>query len=122
MVRDTTVDLGDLSLHGLVAGPLDGPSVLSLHGWPQSSHAFKPVMELLSEKYRVAAIDLPRVGKSAGQPGTADKNTLAGYAEKAIHVLGLRDVALVGNDGSGQIVYAYLREFAGTIKWENDCP
>lgn len=113
---DITIDLGQISLHMVVAGREDAPCLLFLHGWPQTSRAFGPVMAELEDTFRVAAIDLPGVGGSVGQPRGADKRTLARYVKAAISAAGLERVTLVGHDIGGQIVYAYLREYPGTIE------
>ncbi|PWT92276.1 MAG: alpha/beta hydrolase [Proteobacteria bacterium] len=46
------------------AGPVDGPVVLLLHGFPTSSHMFRNLMPLLADKYRVIAPDYPGFGQS----------------------------------------------------------
>jgi pimeloyl-ACP methyl ester carboxylesterase len=115
-MRDSTLHLGDLSLHAVQAGQSHGPSLLFLHGWPQCSKAFEEVMEALADDFRVVAIDLPGVGRSVGSPSASDKQTLAGYIEAAIRSFSLTEVTLVGHDVGGQIAYAYLRRFPGTIE------
>jgi len=44
------------------AGPVDGPVVLLLHGFPTSSHMFRELIPRLATKYRVIAPDLPGFG------------------------------------------------------------
>src|SRR5260370_24032011 len=97
-MRARTIDLPDLSLHLVEAGPSQAPTVLFLHGWPQSSRAFAAVMAAMEGRYRVAALDLPGVGRSRGRPRGADKRTLAGYVEAAIEHADLGPVTLVGHD------------------------
>lgn len=46
------------------SGPLDGPVLLLLHGYPTSSHMFRQLIPILNEKYRVIAPDLPGFGFS----------------------------------------------------------
>jgi pimeloyl-ACP methyl ester carboxylesterase len=115
-MRESNIDLGNLTVHMIEAGPADGPSFLFIHGWPQSSHAFEPVMTELADSFRVAAIDLPGVGRSRGLPPGADKRTLARCVNEIIKATDLIDVTLTGHDVGGQIVYAYLRAFPETIK------
>jgi pimeloyl-ACP methyl ester carboxylesterase len=114
-MRESTVDLGDVSLHMLDAGKRGGRAILFLHGWPQNSLAFAPVMAALADEFHVVAIDLPGVGRSAGRPRAADKRTLASYVRALIKVIGLTNATLVGHDVGGQIVYAYLRDYSETI-------
>ena len=44
------------------AGPVDGPVVLLLHGFPTSSFMFRELIPRLADKYRVIAPDLPGFG------------------------------------------------------------
>jgi len=45
------------------AGPIDGPNILLLHGFPSSSHQFRNLIPLLATHgYRVTAPDLPGYG------------------------------------------------------------
>jgi pimeloyl-ACP methyl ester carboxylesterase len=97
-------------------GPETGRALLFLHGWPQTSDTFKPVMAALADRFHVAAIDLPGIGRSAGRPGAADKRSLARAVAAVIGAAGLSRVTLVGHDVGGQIVYAFLRECPGVIE------
>src|SRR3954469_17251792 len=115
-VQEMMIDLGEISLHMVSAGKESAPSLLFLHGWPQTSRAYAPLMAELQDSFRVAAVDLPGVGKSVGRPRGADKRALARYVEGAIRAAGLDRVTLVGHDVRGQIVYAYLRESPETIE------
>ena len=56
----TTVE--DVKIHYLSAGK--GPTILFIHGWPTSSYLYRHIIEKVSEKYQVVAIDLPGFGKS----------------------------------------------------------
>ncbi len=116
MLRETDIDLGDLSLRMIEMGPANAPAMLFLHGWPQCSHAFEAVMQAMSDEFRVAALDLPGIGRSRGAPVGADKRSLARYVDAAIEAAGLTDLTLVGHDIGGMIVYAYIRAFPGTIE------
>lgn len=50
------IDAGVLNIGYAEAGPVSGPVVMLLHGWPYDIHAFAEVMALLSAKgYRVLA-------------------------------------------------------------------
>jgi len=44
------------------AGPKDAPKILLLHGFPSSSHQYRNLIPLLSQKYHVLAPDLPGFG------------------------------------------------------------
>jgi pimeloyl-ACP methyl ester carboxylesterase len=46
------------------AGPVNGPALLLLHGFPTSSHMFRNLIPKLADQYRVVAPDLPGFGQS----------------------------------------------------------
>lgn len=60
--RTETID--GVKLFYREAGPVDGPVVLLLHGFPSSSHMFRNLIPLLADKYRVIAPDYPGFGQS----------------------------------------------------------
>jgi pimeloyl-ACP methyl ester carboxylesterase len=66
--RTATVDGVDIFYRE--AGPADAPVVLLLHGFPTSSHMFRNLIPLLSDKYHVIAPDYPGYGHSAAPDHT----------------------------------------------------
>jgi pimeloyl-ACP methyl ester carboxylesterase len=50
------------------AGPIDGPVILLLHGFPTAGHMFRDLIPLLSDRYRVIAPDLPGFGQTKAPP------------------------------------------------------
>jgi len=57
-----TVDADGVKVFYREAGPVDGPVMLLLHGFPASSHMYRNLIPLLAGKYRVIAPDLPGFG------------------------------------------------------------
>jgi haloacetate dehalogenase len=57
--------LGDITLHYVEAGSKTGETVVLLHGWPQSSFAWRHVQPELANRYRVIAPDLRGFGDSS---------------------------------------------------------
>ena len=92
-----TQTVGDVDVFYREAGPVDGPVVLLLHGFPTSSHMFRDLIPELAKRYRVIAPDLPGFGHTKAPPRPAfeysfDKlaRVIDGFAE----VLGLNRFAL----------------------------
>jgi alpha-beta hydrolase superfamily lysophospholipase len=46
------------------AGNPDAPTILLLHGFPTSSHMYRDLIPLLSDRYHIVAPDLPGFGFS----------------------------------------------------------
>jgi pimeloyl-ACP methyl ester carboxylesterase len=114
-MRQASISVDNLEISIEEAGPDSGPSILFIHGWPQDSRAFRPVMERLQDRFRVAAIDLPGIGRSKGLPPNGAKGTLARYIHSVVKAARLEDLTLVGHDIGGQIVYAFLRAYPDAI-------
>jgi pimeloyl-ACP methyl ester carboxylesterase len=63
-----TQTVGDVDVFYREAGPIDGPVILLLHGYPTSSHMFRDLIPLLADTFRVVAPDLPGFGKTKAPP------------------------------------------------------
>ena len=109
--RERMVEAAGCSLHVVEAGATNGPAVLLLHGWPQSGAAWRPMMQVASDRIRTIAIDLPGVGRSSADPTDGSKAQLAEVVHALIVAMRLREVTLVGHDVGGMIVFTYLREY-----------
>ena len=83
---DVTVHYRSAKIKGLnvfyrEAGPADGPVVLLLHGFPSSSHMFRNLIPLLSDRYHVIAPDFPGFGQSDTPDHSSFKYGFGTYAE-----------------------------------------
>jgi pimeloyl-ACP methyl ester carboxylesterase len=59
-----TAKVDGLNIFYREAGPVRGPKLLLLHGFPTSSHMFRDLIPLLSQEIHIVAPDLPGFGKS----------------------------------------------------------
>ena len=64
MIRYRTADFDGSKIFYREAGDSAAPAVLLLHGFPTSSHMFRELIPLLSDRYHVIAPDLPGFGYS----------------------------------------------------------
>jgi pimeloyl-ACP methyl ester carboxylesterase/CRP-like cAMP-binding protein len=95
--------IGDQLIYVQESGPADGPLAVLIHGWSSSSFTWKPVLPVLSRRYRCLAIDLPGFGQS---PAPQAAPTIPGYAEIVASVIErtTTNAALVlGHSMGGQI-------------------
>lgn len=96
--------LSRVRMHYIAAGR--GEPVILLHGWPQTSYAWRKVMPLLADRYRLIAPDMPGLGDSSVPDGGYDKKTIAGDIWEMMHDhLGLDRFYLVGHDWGGPVAY-----------------
>ncbi len=72
------IDAGELNVGFAEAGPIDGPAVILLHGWPYDIHSYIDAAPLLAPAgYRVIVPYLRGYGK-------IEKATLAGYMHRTV--------------------------------------
>jgi pimeloyl-ACP methyl ester carboxylesterase len=89
--------VGDVDVFYREAGPADAPVILLLHGFPTSSHMFRDLIPLLSDRYRVIAPDLPGYGQTkAPKRGDFDYtfDNLARVIGSFVDAIGLTKYAL----------------------------
>lgn len=92
-MKTETINYRKATVNGLnifyrEAGAQDAPVVLLLHGYPTSSHMFRNLIPLLSEKYRVIAPDLPGFGYSDKPDHELFRYT---FDNLALHIQGFID-------------------------------
>lgn len=91
------------SINTIEMGSPNRQKAILIHGWSSSSYALDPLMELLSKRYHVVAIDLPGYGKSAE---LKERVTIKRYADllaKFIRQISDDPVILVGHSMGGMI-------------------
>ena len=88
-----------------------GMPVVLLHGWPQTSFAWRRVAPLLGQAFDVVAPDLPGFGHSSKPVDGFDKKTVARRLRDLVTALGLPRIALVGHDLGGHVAYAYAAQW-----------
>jgi pimeloyl-ACP methyl ester carboxylesterase len=64
-VHYQTTNIDGLDILYREAGPKDAPTVLSLHGFPTSSHMFRNLIPKIADRYHVIAPDYPGYGNSS---------------------------------------------------------
>jgi pimeloyl-ACP methyl ester carboxylesterase len=109
--RHRQIDIGGADIHVVEVGDPDAAPFVFVHGWPESSRTWHPLMTLAAEHVHAVALDLPGIGQSSGPATDGSKRALAEVVHGLIGTLGRDDVTLVGHDIGGMVVYAYLRAF-----------
>jgi pimeloyl-ACP methyl ester carboxylesterase len=85
-----------------------GPTVVLLHGYPQTWYMWRKVMPALGEHFTVIVPDLRGSGDSDAPAGGYDKATLAEDIHQLLAGLGLaKQVSIVGHDIGTLVAYAY---------------
>ena len=93
--RDAKVE--NVQLHYLTAG--NGPAVILLHGYTQTSRMWRPIIPLLAEKFTVIAPDLPGIGDSSIPPDSEiGMITAAKQIHDLVRSLKIDKARVVGHD------------------------
>jgi pimeloyl-ACP methyl ester carboxylesterase len=108
MERDVTVN--GVRLHCVVEG--QGPLVLLLHGFPETSHAWRKQIPALATRFRVVAPDLRGYGGSEKPKGIAAYRTsvVAKDIVGLIHAFDAERAHVVGHDWGGAVAWAVAIE------------
>jgi pimeloyl-ACP methyl ester carboxylesterase len=93
-----------------------GDPVVLLHGYPETSYAWRKVMPELAEHYTVIAPDLRGLGDSDKPASGYDKRTVAEDIYQLIKSLGFERIFLVGQDYGGSTAYVFAAEHPETVR------
>jgi len=108
--RDTQAN--GIGMHYAIAGTGAGLPVVLLHGWPETSYAWRKLMPMLAARgHQVVAPDLRGFGGSDKLPGGYDTRTMAEDVHQLVQGLGLRRILLVGHDMGMAVAYAYAAAY-----------
>ena len=112
-IRHHTVHANGIRQHYLDAG--EGPPVVLLHGFPETSYAWRYQIPALAEKYRVIAPDLRGYGETDKPPTGYDKRNMSLDVAELLNSLGIGRVALVGHDRGARVATRFAKDHPGRI-------
>src|SRR4051794_17349233 len=92
--RDAKID--NVRLHYLTGG--QGPAVLLLHGYAETSRMWRPLIPKLAAKFTVIAPDLPGIGDSSVPSDKIDMITATERIHALVRSLGVEKPRVVGHD------------------------
>jgi pimeloyl-ACP methyl ester carboxylesterase len=102
------VEVGGIRINYVRGG--HGPTLLLLHGYPQTWYSWDDILPALARHYTVVAPDLPGAGLSSAPAPAADytKKAMAADIYGLMVKLGLsRHVRIVGHDIGTMVAYSY---------------
>jgi pimeloyl-ACP methyl ester carboxylesterase len=91
------------------------PLVL-LHGWPQTSYAWRHVTPLLTSDCHTLAYDLPGIGASEPATDRFDKWSITGDLHADLDQRGVARPLFVGHGMGAHVAYAYLRRYPTHVR------
>ena len=108
-----------LRFHALAAGPADGPLLVLLHGFPETSHCWNKLMPpLAAAGFRVVAPDQRGIGLSSKPEGIAAYRIdhLAADVVAIIRALGRERAQVVGHDWGGAVTWHLAEHHADVVE------
>lgn len=101
-IRRAFVRVGGRDVHYRTAGV--GPTLVLLHDSPRSSRLHEPLLEALSDRYEVIALDTPGYGDSDALPGSPDIPNFSAALAATLEALGIGRAAFYGFHTSSKIL------------------
>ncbi|HAE92419.1 alpha/beta hydrolase [Tissierella praeacuta] len=95
------MDIEGLSINYIVEG--QGRDVLVLHGWGANINTVLPIVNILKDKFRVHALDLPGFGKSEEPKKPIDSFKYAEIVKNYMDNMGIKKVILIGHSFGGKL-------------------
>ncbi len=114
MMEHMDVRAAGASFHAMTAG--SGPVLLLLHGWPEFSLTWEPVMRRLADRFTLLAPDLRGFGRSDkpdGEQWGAEQHAADMLA--LLDALGHGRVGVAGHDVGGAVSLALARRAPGRL-------
>jgi pimeloyl-ACP methyl ester carboxylesterase len=113
-IASRTAEVEGLRIHYLADG--QGPAVILLHGYAQTSRMWRPLIPQLAGKFTVIAPDLPGIGDSDIPKDGLDLKTAAIRIHALAKSLGIAKARVVGHDIGLMVAYAYAAQFPAEVE------
>ncbi|AXC12076.1 putative hydrolase [Acidisarcina polymorpha] len=107
-------EVNGIRIYYRIAG--SGEPVVLLHGFPETSRAWRKVMPALAAHYTVLAPDLRGFGDSDRPDTGYDKRTVAEDVYQLVRQLGLGPINLVSHDVGMMVGYAYASVYPAEVR------
>ena len=108
------IDVDGVGMHYTATG--DGPVVILLHGYAETSRMWRPILPVLARQFRVIAPDLPGIGDSAIPSSGLDMASAARTVHALARQLGVTRARVVGHDIGLMVAYAYAAQFPDEVE------
>src|ERR1700693_2768795 len=107
-IKHHTIHANNIRQHYMEAG--EGVPVVLLHGFPETSYAWRHQVPELAKKYRVIAPDLRGYGETDKPSSGYDKRTMATDLRELMFALNIPKIALVGHDRGARVATRFAKD------------
>ena len=112
-----TVIVGQREFHVREAGPVDAPPLLLIHGWVfDTLGTWHRLIPLLTDRFRVIAVDHRNHGRSERIRGRYDIEDVADETAGVMDALGLERATVVGYSMGGMAALVMARRYPGKVE------
>jgi pimeloyl-ACP methyl ester carboxylesterase len=113
-IQSRVVDVNGIKMYYLVAG--QGSPIVLLHGFAETSHMWRPLMEQLAKNHEVIAPDLRGFGSTSAPDSGYTKKEMAQDVHALVKSLGYSKIRLVGHDIGLMVAYAYAAQYPDEVE------
>jgi pimeloyl-ACP methyl ester carboxylesterase len=111
---ESKTSVGAVGIHYVIGG--HGPTLVLIHGYPQTWYEWRHIMPALAQHYTVIAPDLRGAGGSDAPATGYDKKTMAADLHGLLAQLGrTSDLRIVGHDIGSMIAYSYAAAYPSEV-------
>ena len=105
-----------IRLHYVESGRTDGETVVLLAGFPESWYAWRKIMPILGDRFRIIAPDLPGQGDSDRPLEGYDTQTIATVLARLLERRNIDRFYLVAHDVGAWVAFPFAVMFADSVK------
>lgn len=95
------VNISGININYIIEG--EGKDILVLHGWGANIDTVMPIVNILKDKFKVHAIDLPGFGKSHMPNIPVDSYYYADIIKSYIDIMKIEKLILIGHSFGGKL-------------------
>jgi pimeloyl-ACP methyl ester carboxylesterase len=99
----------------------NGPAVVLVHGFPESSDIWDDFSHELSTQFLVVTPDLPGHGASGMPTGFSGMETFADSVHEVVQHLGLKHFTIAGHSMGGYVTMTYAKKYDSENKLNGIC-
>lgn len=111
------MDGSPVRIHLEVCGPEDGPRLLVMHGWGASTALMKPLIDSLSDRFRIAAFDFPGHGSSPVPPNGYGMSGHLDVLRGVIDHLEWTSFGVAGHSNGGRVALAWAAQQPEALRY-----
>src|SRR5947209_5699405 len=112
-VQSGFANVDGVRLHYLISGT--GDPIVLLHGYAETSHMWRPLIEKLAGTHTVIAPDLRGAGQSSTPADGYTKAAMAQDIHALVRSLGHERIRIVGHDIGLMVAYAYAAQYPSEV-------